>query len=76
MEGVNGLPRSVPNFGRPDAHHGATAKNGGARVFVGSMIPQVAGRPRATTPASELLAYNNDAADMSTQEGVTFVDLL
>jgi len=52
-----------------------TAKNGGARVFVGSMIPQVAGRPRATTPASELLAYNNTLQIMSTQEGVTYVDL-
>jgi lysophospholipase L1-like esterase len=52
-----------------------TAKNGGARVFVGSMIPQVAGRPRATTPPSESLAYNNVLQIMSTQEGVTYVDL-
>ena len=39
------------------------------------MIPQVAGRPRATTPVSELLAYNSVLQIMSTQEGVTYVDL-
>ena len=39
------------------------------------MIPQVAGRPRATTPVSELLNYNNTLQIMATQENVTYVDL-
>jgi lysophospholipase L1-like esterase len=51
------------------------AKSNGSRVFVGSMLPQVAGRPRGTTPVSELLAYNNTLQIMSTQEGVTYVGL-
>ena len=76
MEGANGLPQVGPDIStgvmRIMVQH---AKTGGARVFVGSMIPQVAGRPRATTPASELLAYNNTLQSMSTQESVTYVDL-
>jgi lysophospholipase L1-like esterase len=51
------------------------AKAGGSRVFVGSMIPQVAGRPRGNTPVSELLAYNATLQLMSQQESVTYVDL-
>jgi len=39
------------------------------------MIPQVAGRPRATTPVFELLNYNNALQMMTTQEGITYVDL-
>ena len=76
MEGVNGLPQVGPDIStgimRIMVQH---AKTGGARVFVGSMIPQVAGRPRGTTPVAELLAYNNTLQIMSTQEGVTYVDL-
>ena len=76
MEGANGLPQVGPDIStgimRIMVQH---AKAGGARVFVGSMIPQVAGRPRATTPVSELLAYNNTLQIMSTQETVTYVDL-
>jgi len=76
IEGANGLPQVGPDIStgvmRLMVQH---AKGGGARVFVGSMIPQVAGRPRATTPASELLAYNNTLQIMSTQESVTYVDL-
>jgi lysophospholipase L1-like esterase len=76
MEGANGLPQVGPDISTGVMRIMVqTAKNGGARVFVGSMIPQVAGRPRATTPASELLAYNNTLQIMSTQEGVTYVDL-
>ena len=76
MEGVNGLPQVGPDISTGVMRIMVqTAKNGGARVFVGSMIPQVAGRPRATTPVSELLAYNNTLQIMSTQEGVTYVDL-
>jgi lysophospholipase L1-like esterase len=76
MEGANGLPQVGPDISagvmRLMVQH---AKSGNARVFVGSMIPQVAGRPRATTPASELLAYNTTLRLMAQQEGVVYVDL-
>jgi lysophospholipase L1-like esterase len=76
MEGVNGLPLVGPDIStgvmRTMVH---TAKGGGSRVFVGSMLPQVAGRPRGTTPVSELTAYNATLQLMSEQEGVVFVDL-
>ncbi|HUQ89617.1 MAG TPA: GDSL-type esterase/lipase family protein [Vicinamibacterales bacterium] len=76
MEGANGLPQVGPDISTGLMRIMVqTAKNGGARVFVGSMIPQVAGRPRATTPVSETLAYNNVLQIMSTQESVTYVDL-
>jgi lysophospholipase L1-like esterase len=76
MEGGNGLPQVGPDISTGIMRIMVqTAKAGGARVFVGSMIPQVAGRPRATTPVSETLAYNNTLQIMSTQEGVTFVDV-
>lgn len=76
MEGVNGLPQVGPDIStgvmRLMVQH---AKAGSSRVFVGSMIPQVAGRPRGTTPVNELLAYNNTLQLMSQQEGVVYVDL-
>lgn len=76
MEGVNGLPQVGPDISTGVMRIMVqAAKNGGARVFVGSMIPQVAGRPRGTTRVSELLAYNNVLQIMSTQEGITYVDL-
>ena len=76
MEGGNGLPQVGPDISTGIMRIMVQkAKDGGARVFVGSMIPQVAGRPRATTPVSELLAYNNTLQIMSTQETVTYVDL-
>ena len=76
MEGVNGLPQVGPDISTGLMRVMVqTAKNGLSRVFVGSMIPQVQGRPRATTPVSELLAYNNTLQLMCTQEGVTYVDL-
>jgi len=76
MEGANGLPQVGPDISTGVMRIMVQkAKSGGARVFVGSMIPQVAGRPRATTPASESLAYNNTLQIMSTQEGVTYVDV-
>src|SRR6185436_11563993 len=76
MEGANGLPQVGPDISTGIMRIMVQkAKSGGARVFVGSMIPQVAGRPRATTPASESLAYNNTLQIMSTQEGVTYVDV-
>lgn len=76
MEGVNGLPQVGPDISTGIMRIMVqAAKNGGARVFVGSMIPQVAARPRGTTPVSELLAYNTTLQIMSTQESVTYVDL-
>ena len=76
MEGANGLPQVGPDISTGIMRNMVQkAKDGGARVFVGSMIPQVAGRPRATTPVSELLTYNTTLQIMSTQESVTFVDL-
>ena len=59
MEGANDLPLVGPDTSSDLMQSMAqTAKNGGARVFVGSMIPQVPGRPRAITPTFELLNYN------------------
>ena len=76
MEGANGLPQVGPDISAGIMRIMVQkAKSGGARVFVGSMIPQVAGRPRATTPVSETLAYNNTLQIMSTQESVTYVDV-
>jgi len=76
QEGGNGL-----NFVGPDTSTGLMrimvqrAKNGGAKVFVGSMIPTVAGRPRAVVPLSALVAYNSVLQIMCTQEGVPYVNL-
>jgi lysophospholipase L1-like esterase len=76
MEGVNGLQLVGPDISTGVMRTMVQkAKDGGARVFVGSMLPQVAGRPRGTTPVSELLAYNNTLQIMSTQESITYVDL-
>lgn len=76
MEGANGLPLVGPDISTGVMRLMVqTAKNGGARVFVGSMIPQVAGRPRATTPVSELVAYNSVLKIMAAQEGITYVEL-
>jgi lysophospholipase L1-like esterase len=75
QEGVSGL-----GFEGPD---GSTAlmrsmvqlaKDGGARVFVGSMIPTLPNRQRSQN-ASLLEAYNDVLKVMCTQEGVTYVDL-
>ncbi len=76
MEGANGIAQVGPDISAGVMRIMVQyAKSNGARVFVGSMLPQVAGRPRGTTPVSELLAYNNTLQIMSTQEGVTYVDL-
>lgn len=76
MEGANGLQLVGPDISTGVMRTMVQkAKEGGARVFVGSMLPQVAGRPRATTPTNELLAYNNTLQLMSSQEGVVYVDL-
>ena len=76
MEGANDLPLVGPDTSSDLMRSMVqTATQGGARVFVGSMIPQVNGRPRATTPTFELLNYNTKLQVMATQEGLTFVDL-
>lgn len=76
MEGVNHLPLVGPDISADVMRLMVQeAKAGRARVFVGSMIPQVPSRPRGNTPVSELLAYNNTLQIMSTQEGATYVDL-
>lgn len=75
QEGVNNL-----NFVGPDTSTGLMrimvqqAKNGGAKVYVGSMIPTVAGRSRSSNPAA-LVTYNSVLQIMCTQEGVAYVDL-
>lgn len=76
QEGVNGL-----NLVGPDTSTGLMrimvqrAKSGGAKVFVGSMIPTVPGRPRSMVSPAALVAYNDRLQLMSMQEGVTYVDL-
>jgi lysophospholipase L1-like esterase len=76
MEGANGLAQVGPDISTGVMRIMVQyAKANGARVFVGSMLPQVAGRPRGTTPPSELLAYNNTLQIMSTQESIAYVDL-
>ena len=76
QEGANGLPQVGPDIStgvmRTMVQH---AKAGGSRVFVGSMLPQVASRPRGNTPVSELLAYNNTLQLMAQQENIVYVDL-
>ena len=75
MEGVNGLPLVGPDISTGVMRIMVqTAKTGGSRVFVGSMLPQVAGRPRANTPANELVAYNTTLQAMARQESVVYVD--
>jgi lysophospholipase L1-like esterase len=75
QEGVNGL-----GFEGPD---GSTtllrqmvdrARDAGAQVFVGSMIPTLPGRQRSQNAAA-LVAYDDALRAMCTQEGVTYVDL-
>lgn len=76
QEGANGLPGVGPDISTGVMRIMVQyAKAGGSRVFVGSMIPQVPGRPRGNTPVSELLAYNNTLQLMSQQEGIVYVDL-
>ena len=76
MEGINGLPQVGPDISTGVMRIMVQyAKAGNSRVFVGSMIPQVAGRPRGNTPVSELIAYNNTLQLMSQQENVIYVDL-
>lgn len=76
QEGVNHL-----NLIGPDTSTGLMrimvqrAKDGNARVFVGSMVPVVPGRPRASVSPEALVTYNNVLQLMASQEGITYVDL-
>lgn len=75
MEGANGLSLVGPDlsteFMRTMVH---AAKSGGARVFVGSMMPTIAGRLRSQNPA-ELVAYNTKLQQMALAEAAVYVDL-
>jgi lysophospholipase L1-like esterase len=51
-----------------------TAKSRGVRVFIGSMLPTIAGRLRSRE-ASLLEDYNAKLRQLSIEEGVVFVDL-
>ena len=76
MEGVNGLPVVGPDISTGVMRIMVqAAKAGGSRVFIGSMLPQIGGRPRAQTPASELVTYNARLQEMASQESVSYVDL-
>jgi lysophospholipase L1-like esterase len=61
---ATGLMRSMVQF----------AKNGNARVLVGSMVPTLPNRQRSQN-AAQLEAYNAVLKVMCAQEGVTYVDL-
>jgi lysophospholipase L1-like esterase len=76
QEGANGLPQVGPDISTGVMRIMVQyAKAGGSRVFVGSMLPQVPGRPRGNTPTFELLNYNSTLQLMSQQEGIVYVDL-
>ena len=51
-----------------------TAKGRGMSVFVGSMLPTIAGRPRSQDTAL-LESYNAKLRQMAVEEGAVFVDL-
>jgi len=75
MEGVNGLgfvgPDLSAEFMRTMVQ---AAKTRGARVFVGSMAPTIAGRQRSQNP-SDLVAYNARLQQMAIAEEAVYVDL-
>lgn len=75
MEGVNGVGGIGPDVSAA-AIRGMTqtAKARNLRVFIGSMLPTIPGRQRSQDPAA-LEAYNARLREVSTVEGVPFVDL-
>jgi lysophospholipase L1-like esterase len=75
MEGVNGVSGIGPDMSAA-AIRGMTqmAKARGMRVFIGSMLPSIAGRQRSQDPAA-LEMYNTRLREVSVVEGVPFVDL-
>lgn len=75
QEGVNGLGVAGPDASTALIRQMVQrAKNGSARVFVGSMIPTLPNRQRSQNVA-QLVAYNDALRAMSILEGVTYVDL-
>lgn len=75
MEGVNGLTIAGPDFSTDFIRSMVqVAKAGGARVFIASTMPSIAGRPRSVA-ASELVVYNSRLQRMAGEEGEVFVDL-
>lgn len=76
MEGVNGLNIAGPDISTDIvAEMARLSQATGARVFVGSMLPQVSGRPKALVPANDLVTYNTRLQAMTRQNGHVFVDL-
>ena len=76
MEGANGLNIAGPDISTDIiAEMARTAQAAGARVFVGSMLPQISGRPKALVPASDLVTYNTRLQAMTRQDGHVFVDV-
>ena len=75
MEGANGLAVIGPDVSAQLIRSMTqTAKARGIRVFIGSMLPTIAGRLRSqNAPLLEL--YNARLRDVCALEGVTFVDL-
>lgn len=75
MEGANGLrfvgPDLSTEFMRTMVQ---AARSGGARVFVGSMVPTITGRQRSQIP-SDLVAYNAKLQQMALAEEAIYVDL-
>jgi len=75
QEGVNDLGSAGPDVATGLMRLMVqAAKNGSARVFVGSTIPTLANRQRSQN-AVQLEAYNDVLKVMCAQEGVTYVDL-
>lgn len=75
QEGLNDLGSAGPDIATGLMRSMVqAAKNGGARVFVGSMVPTLPNRQRSQN-AVLLEAYNAVLKVMCAQEGVTYVDL-
>jgi len=75
QEGVNDLGSAGPDIATGLMRLMVqAAKNGNARVFVGSMVPTLPNRQRSQN-AAQLEAYNDVLRVMCAQEGVTYVDL-
>ncbi len=75
MEGVNGLSLVGPDLSAEFMRAMVqAARTRGARVFVGSMAPTIAGRQRSQNPA-DLVAYNAKLQQMALAEDAVYVDL-
>jgi len=75
MDGVNSLwiaGSDISTDLMQQMVHQANAQ--GTRVFVGSMLPSIAGRSHSQDPI-ELVGYNNKLRLMATLEGAVFVNL-